>query len=339
MKLLLLFFTLTVAEELVKIEETFGEFSDIILNSRGRWYIIYNTQLCTSIDKGVTREDIDLPSKQSVRTGLGIDESDNIYVQDWNLILFRVIRSESGDFLFEEISLPHVNERLVSRPFSLENNIYFASKSGLMKLKNKYEKSAEELYVAPYGNLKITHALRLNYTTSFNYKIEAIIYSGGANRQWIYRLYYSHEKPIWQTESSVKRMNVVNNNIYYVVNDINQINVIEDSDELMIPIKIEGIEASNINFENDFIIYSPYYNKTYVYMNVNDKGTIYRLGDNNLDGNIVVDLVSNLDDKVTFNCAVFYNDTIYFGTSNGVYKLMDSKQNERKTESLINRLG
>lgn len=333
MKFLLFFLGLLVislAEKFVKVEETFGEFLDIIVNSKGRWYIVYNNQLFTSTDKGVTREHIDLPSKKTVLPILGIDEFDNVYVQDSELKVFRVIRSESGDFVFKEISLPHINEKLVSRPFSFENKVYFASKSGMMRVV-KNDATAFEFNVAPYGNSKITQMIYVEYTTTYNYNKKAIFYSGGGNRQWIYRYFYSNEKPVWQTESLVKRMNAVNNNIYYVVNDLNEVNVIQDGDERIIPVKVKGIDAANINFENDFVIHSPKHdNKTYIYMNVNDKGIIYGLGEKNADGNLKVVSEHQLNDKVSLRCAVYDNDTIYFGTSDGVYKLTDISQNKEK---------
>lgn len=325
MKVLLFLFpsllTISLAEKLVKIEGTSGEISDIVVDTEDRWYIVKDKTLYSSFDKGLTLDKIELPSKEFVHTGLGIDLFDNIYVQDYNLTVFIVAPTVDNTFVFQEITLAYGKERLVGRPLSkyISNTVYIATKSGLMRLENG-EIICNPIISPPVVRSEITGMV--NYYLSLY--TQGIIYSGGNRRYWIYKKETLSETPLCQTKSSVKYMNEGHSHIFFIVNGEKIVRILQNARK---PTILEGIDASNINNQTDFVTYyryGSYDTKVYVFGNINNSGTIYELGERKVNRESIIEVMSTLKlNGVRLICSVRVGNEIFFGTSNGVYQLTD----------------
>lgn len=312
----------SVAEKLVKIEGTSGEFSDIVIDSENRWYIIKNKILYSSLDKGKTLNKIELPSKEFVFSGLGIDIFNNIYVQDNKLSVFIVAPTvEEGKFVSEEISLAYGKEKLVSRPFSryISNKVYFATKSGLMDLKNG-ALICRPFATAPGTNGSITNVV------PYEYYGENMFYSGGNPRHWVYFKETLSETPILQTKSFVKYMNDGYEHTFFIVNGEDKIRIIKNRRNPQI---LQEVDASYIDDNQiDFVTYSRSLSKIYLFNNINDTGKIYELGEKKINGVYEIQVASTilLKSNIRILCSARTrekNNEIYFGTSDGIYQLAD----------------
>ncbi|XP_051163250.1 uncharacterized protein LOC127282798 [Leptopilina boulardi] len=331
-------FGLIVTEKLEKIQGTAGEFSDIIADNNKRWYIIRDRKLYYSLDKGKTLNKIQLPSEELVHKGMGIDQFDNIYIQDDKLSVFIVAPSIHETFVIEKLELEHKNERLISRPFALGDNlVYLATKNGPMELENSALR-AKKMEIPPRVKKEISQFIRFNITERYGDSFEEIFYTvNGDKRHWIYVISSGTAVPLCQTKGHVKRLNVIGNRVYFTVNYDNSVNIIEYREkpkfipeyhkEITYPSKLEGIENIYIDDNSDFVIFSRVNNyKTFIYGNVdnNNSGIVYGLDTFLKDGKNLTEIVSsNKLDNIRILCGVIENDKLYFGTSDGIYELKD----------------
>ncbi|XP_051163259.1 uncharacterized protein LOC127282800 [Leptopilina boulardi] len=336
MKLLFLFLliTFTRAEKLEKVKGTSGAFSDLVIDSKGRWYIVKDKKLSTCLltsNENISCQRINLPSKKSVHKGLGIDQFDNIYVQDNALKIFIVTPLLNGTFVFDNVTNYH-NKKLVSRPFALgENIVHFAIDKQLMHLKNG-EEYTSNIEIPFYSKKKITNWIRSN-NTRFGSEYEYTYFSIGTPRHWVYIKYGHFIKPVAQMLSFVKKMNAMDDHIYCIVNGEKQVKLIYFRDTMYISTAmnkessyvttIDGIDLSNVDIDDDFLLYSPEHKKTYIYGNINNKGIVYKLNEEVIEGKFKTKVIAeyNFDNNVRILCGANGNNKFYFGTTDGVYEM------------------
>lgn len=326
----------SLSERLEKVEGTSGEFSDIVVDNENRWYIIRDSLLHYSLDMGKTLIKIPLPSQESVYKGLGIDQFDNIYVQDKKLSVFIVAPSIHETFVFEKLKLENGEERLQSRPFALGDNVvYLVTKSGMMEVENGFL-LAKTKEISPSTKKEITQLVRYNISERYGDSFEEMFYGVKGNfRNWIYVISSETAAPLCQTKGPIKRLNVVRDRVYFTVNYENGLYVIEFKEsprfipqyykQITHPRKLDGMEDIEIDDDSDFIIFSRVNDyKTYIYGNVGDSGIVHGLDTFVNNGKNVTQIVtSNKLDNVRILCGAIQDDKLYFGTSNGVYELKD----------------
>lgn len=318
----------SVAEKFEKVNGTSGEYADIVVDSNNRWYIIKDKTLYYSLDKGKTLTKIEVPSKELVHKRLGVDKFDNIYVQDDKMSVFLVAPSVNETFVFEEITLVYGKEKLVSRPISFGyNDVYFATKSGIMNLRNS-ETETRKVPLHSKAKKDITQMVSYSSTDKyFAYRYDGMFYSAGNPK---YGLFEQHDfypgKSIVKSDNPLKSLNAINDHIYCVeMSQNNKMVVVIFKRESAKLVEIKNIDVSNID-DNDFVIHSPRHdNRTYVYTNIDNTGTLYRLDETDvIYGSREIKIASTHKlDNVLLLSAVLDNDMIYFGTSNGVYQLTD----------------
>lgn len=327
---------LAVAEKFEKVKGTSGEFSDIVIDSKGRWYVVKNKQLLScilSLDKDITCERIKIPSNENVHKGLGIDQFDNIYIQDYTLNIFIVTPSLNGGFVFDNVT-NYDDKKLVNRPFALSDNVvHFATNKRLMYLENS-EEYPSTIDFPLRSEKNITHWVNSN-NTRFGSEYQYTFFSIGGPRYWVYVKHGHIIKPVAQILSFMKNMQAVGDHIYCIVNGEKQVKLIHFRDTMFVSTAmnkessytttIEGIDLSNMDIEDDFIIYSPEHDyKTYLYGNIDNKGVIYELGDNKVNGKFKTKVTAEHRlDNVRILCGAIGKTQLYFGTTDGVYEMTD----------------
>lgn len=331
-KILLILLSLLVfaeGEKFEKVEGTSGEFSDIVMDSEKKWYIIKNNALYYSLDKGKTLNEIQIPSKKLVHSRLGIDKFNNIYVQDEEMTIFLIANSYNETFVFEEIILSNGKEKLISRPISFDHNsVYFATKSGIMKLLNS-EIKTKFIDLPLRAKKNFTQMVAYRSTEKyFGYIYDGMFYSAGENPR--HSIFEQHDfyngKPIVQSDKIIKNMNAINDHIYCIeIMSKNKISVLLYKKESVELTTIENVDVTNIDSNRDFVIYSPKYgNKTYIYSNIDNEGILYKLEETNSFRSFKIKVASTYKlENARLLSSLLDDNEIYFGTSDGVYQLTD----------------